>query len=228
MLKNAPQQRAYFAPFLAFLAFLLLRDIVAGLAGTHSAWALAAPQYWIFPLQTAVCGALIWRCRRHYEFRPLTGIATAVAAGLLAFGIWVSPQAIFHFPPRLDGFQPGFFGESGWPHAATLTFRLARMIIVVPLVEEIFWRGFLLRYFVNQDFGKVPFGTFAWRSFFITTFAFCLVHRLADWPAAAFTGALYNLVAYRTRSLFACVLTHAVTNLALAGYILLTRQWGFW
>jgi membrane protease YdiL (CAAX protease family) len=51
---------------------------------------------------------------------------------------------------------------------------------------------------------------------------------MADWPAAIITGALFNLVAYRTRSLAACVLTHAITNLVLAIYILRTGQWGFW
>ena len=71
-------------------------------------------------------------------------------------------------------------------------------------------------------------GTFTWMSFAITTVAFCFEQQPPDWPAAVLTGALFNLVAYRTRSLAACVLTHAVTNLALAFYILHTKQWGFW
>ena len=50
----------------------------------------------------------------------------------------------------------------------------------------------------------------------------------ADWPAAALTGALYNFVAYRTRSLSACVLAHALTNALLGLWILRTGQWGFW
>ena len=50
---------------------------------------------------------------------------------------------------------------------------------------------------------------------------------MADWPAAILTGALYNLVAYRTRSLSSCVLAHAVTNALLGAYVLHTRQWGF-
>jgi membrane protease YdiL (CAAX protease family) len=39
---------------------------------------------------------------------------------------------------------------------------------------------------------------------------------------------LYNLVAYRTRSLASCVVAHAVTNLLLGLWIMATRQWGFW
>jgi CAAX prenyl protease-like protein len=65
-------------------------------------------------------------------------------------------------------------------------------------------------------------------SFGAVTIGFMLVHSTADWPAAAVTGALYNLVAYRTKSLSACVLAHAVTNLLLGLWIMATRQWGFW
>ena len=88
-------------------------------------------------------------------------------------------------------------------------------------------------YYVGKDptfaiFASVPFGTFTWRSFLISSLAFCAEHQPSDWAAAVLTGALFNLVAYRTRSLAACVLTHAVTNLALAFYILRTGQWGFW
>ncbi len=53
-------------------------------------------------------------------------------------------------------------------------------------------------------------------------------HSRPDWPAALVTGALLNLVAYRTRSLGACVLAHAVANLLLGLYVLRTGQWGFW
>jgi hypothetical protein len=55
-----------------------------------------------------------------------------------------------------------------------------------------------------------------------------LEHSVPDWPAALVAGFLYNLVAYRTKSLSSCVLAHGVTNALLGGYIIMTRQWGFW
>ncbi len=164
--------------------------------------------------------------RDRIELRPLAGFGFATLIGLVALGLWISPQALFGFPPRTDGFRPDFFGADGRPYWVNLTFRLIRMAVIVPFVEELFWRGFLLRYLVREDFASVPFGTFTWRSFLISSFAFCLEHQPSDWPAAVLTGALFNLVAYRTRSLAACVLTHAVTNLALAFYILRTGPVG--
>jgi CAAX prenyl protease-like protein len=103
-----------------------------------------------------------------------------------------------------------------------------RLAVVVPVIEEIFWRGLLLRFFIDEDFERVPFGTFSRPSFAIVTVIFALSHSLPDWPAALLTGAIYNGVAYRTRSLASCVLTHAITNLLLGLWILKTKQWGFW
>jgi len=231
---------AYLAPFFLFLGFLMLVEGVKTIGEGYSHWALAQPSYWVFPIQTIVCGALVWKLSPRIEFRPLTGFGFATIIGLLALVIWVLPQEVFGpqalfgkqsllvLPARTDGFDPYVFGTTGWPCWTTLILRLIRMSVVVPLVEEIFWRGFLLRFLVNEDFARVPFGTFTWRSFLIGSFAFALEHNSIDWVVAIITGALFNLVAYRTRSLAACVLTHAVTNLALAFYILRTGQWGFW
>jgi len=101
-------------------------------------------------------------------------------------------------------------------------------VIVAPLVEEIFWRGFLLRYLIRENFTEVAVGTFSWFSFFVVAVAFGFTHSRADWIPAMICGALYNLVAYRTRSLASCVLAHATTNLLLGLWIMQTRQWGFW
>ena len=101
-------------------------------------------------------------------------------------------------------------------------------LVVVPLVEEIFWRGFLLRYLINERFTTVAIGSFSWLSFAVVTVLFGFSHSRADWVAAVICGALYNLVAYRTRSLASCVVAHAVTNCLLGLWVMQTRQWGFW
>ena len=101
-------------------------------------------------------------------------------------------------------------------------------MLAVPWLEEIFWRGFLLRYLIREDFTSLPFGSWSRFSFLVTTLGFMFEHGMVDWPAALVTGVLYNLVAIRTRSLSACVLAHALTNALLGGYVMHTGQWGFW
>ena len=59
---------------------------------------------------------------------------------------------------------------------AFLAFRVVGAVLVVPVMEELFWRSFLIRWLVNEDFRSVPVGTFTWSSFLITTAFFGLEH----------------------------------------------------
>jgi CAAX prenyl protease-like protein len=222
------QEKAYLAPFFGFLLIFVVGEAIGHFFDGAAFWMASSPRYWLFPLQTVVCGALLAHYWRLIEWRAPRHLLLASALGVAACALWVAPQEWFGFPTRTDGFNPEFFGASGWAYAMNLSFRFLRLVLVVPLVEEIFWRGFLLRYVIDEDFTRVPFGTFSWKSFGIVTAAFCLEHSPPDWPAALATGALYNLLACRTRNLAACVLAHAVTNLLLGIYVVHTRQWGFW
>ncbi|MEO8439822.1 MAG: CAAX prenyl protease-related protein [Spartobacteria bacterium] len=216
---------AYAAPMLVFVSLL---GLGSALKKPGPALWLAAPEFWIYPLQTLLCALLLIYFCRDYDFHQLRGPLFALGIGLIVFLLWIAPQQFLGFAPRVDGFNPEALAEERAIYWTTLALRFLRLVVVVPLVEEIFWRGFLLRYLVAEDFPSVSFGTFSWLSFTVVTLAFALSHAVADWPAAVVTGALYNLVAYRTKSLSACVLTHSVTNLALGCWIVATRQWGFW
>lgn len=211
------------------MGFLLLNEIVGkifdGMAGP---WWIAEPRFWVFPLQTFVCAWLLWRGWKYYELQAPRGTAWWLGIGVLVLLLWIAPQEWLGAAPRREGFDPTYFGPSGGAFWTTVALRFARLVIVVPLLEEIFWRGFLLRYLIRDQFLTVPFGSFSWLSFIVVTAGFTTVHLAEDRPAAALTGMLYNLVAYRTRSLSACVLAHAVTNLLLGIYIMRTGQWGFW
>ncbi len=216
---------AYVLPMAVFTGFFGLVSLLKMVGGPF--W-IADPQYWIYPLQTLVCGALLIWFWRHYELRTPRRALFAIGIALLVFVLWISPQQFFGFGARTDGFDPDVFATQPAFYWTTMAFRFLRLVVVVPLMEEIFWRGFLLRYFINEKFDEVPFGTFSWLSFAVVTLGFTFSHSSPDWPAAAATGVLFNLVAYRTRGLTSCVLTHAITNLVLGLWIMHTRQWGFW
>lgn len=216
---------AYTAPAAVFFAALAL---VAGLKAIGGPFWLEAPEYWVYPLQTLICAGLLFWFWREYDFRRIAGVAITLGVGVAVFLLWIAPQQFLGFDARTSGFNPDTFAAQPAAYWATVLLRFLRLVIVVPLVEEIFWRGFLLRYFINEKFTAVPFGTFSWLSFAVVTIAFMFVHSAADWPAAAITGALYNFVAYRTKSLTSCVIAHAITNLLLGAWIMFTRQWGFW
>lgn len=225
----APQTRkllAYALPMFLFIGLLAAKSALRQTEGA-SLWR-AAPEYWIYPLQTFLCAGLLFWFRREYEPFRWRRLGFAFGIGLLVFVLWTAPQQFLGFPARVDGFNPERLAGDPGLYWTTLGLRFLRLVVVVPLVEEIFWRGFLLRFLISEKFDAVPFGTFSWLSFLVVALAFMFAHSRADWPAALVTGALYNLVAYRTKSLGACVLAHALTNLALGIWIVGTRQWGFW
>lgn len=208
-----------------FLAFLALNGALKSAGGGF--W-LQSAEYWIYPLQTSACAALLLIYRRSYELAAPRRAWIAIALGVVVFLTWVAPQTVFGAAPRMNGYNPDLFADRRSIYWANISFRFLRLVVVVPFVEEIFWRGFLLRYLISNHFARVAFGSFNWTSFLVVSLAFMSTHAFADWPAALICGALYNCVAYWTKSLASCVIAHAATNLLLGLWIMQTRQWGFW
>ena len=124
-----------------------------------------------------------------------------------------------------QGFNPDLLPGRNVQITMTI-FRIAGAVLVVPLMEELFWRSFLIRYIIDKNFDTVPMGTFTWASFLFTVVLFGFEHNYI--LAGIMAGIIYNLLLYKTRSLAHCVLAHAVTNLALAIYVVSTGKWQFW
>lgn len=241
-------------------AYMLLQPWAGFFRIEHSGlpWYQSAPEQWVYPLQTVVCLVLLAFFWKHYEFRPIRGTGLAVGMALLGIAIWFLPSYLYRWlgvadwpqpmvsipfidsgspiwrylgmAPREEGFDPTIFRDQPLWFGLVVLMRFLRMVVVVALIEEIFWRGFLMRYFVNPDkpFYKVPFGTHSWMAYWITTLAFMVVHMPEDWLGAFVYGSLTYVVAVKTKSLYACVLMHAVANFVLGVYVMSTGEWGFW
>ncbi len=157
-------------------------------------------------------------------------VALGVVAGLLGLGLWLG----------LDALQP-----AGWslgkrtaynPFEAIanptlrysfLTVRFIGLALLVPVMEEVFWRSFLLRYVTDQDKWKsLPLGQFSLAAFGIVTGLFALAH--PEWLAAIGYAALMAGLLRYTKSLLACIVAHSVTNAALGIFVLLTGNWRYW
>ena len=226
MLGAPSATKAYSGPFVAFLCCFALGELVTKLGEGLAAWPLSEPRYWVYPLQTLVAGGLLWRWRGSYTLlRPRWW--AGVGVGVLVCLLWIAPQQWLGQAARMEGYRPDFFGQAA-VDGPLLLLRWLRLVVVVPLAEEIFWRGWLMRYLIDHHFTTLPVGTFRRGAFLITTAGFCLEHAQPDWPAAILAGVLYGWLAVRTQSLSTCVLAHAVTNAALGAYVMATGRWGFW
>lgn len=228
MFSKSSATTAYIAPFGLLVLLIGVSSALPSVFGERDPLILAWGKYSFFLIQTLLCGALLCVFWRRYELQRPRRLCFTLGIGILVLLIWIAPQVFFGAMPRREGFDPTVFGLNNRAILPVLAIRFVRLVVVVPLAEEIFWRGFLLRWLIREDFQSVPFGTFSRMSFAVVTVGFMLEHQPPDWPAAAAAGALYNLVAYRTKSLSSCVFAHAATNLLLGLFILQTRQWGFW
>ena len=218
---------AYTLPFLVFLAGLGLVALVESFGKGSDSLLLREPRYWLFPLQTIACAIIIAIFWKEYEFKNRGGVFWGIGAGLVVLAVWVSPQLLFGQPARVDGFNPDIITDPTL-YWLTVVGRFVRLALVVPILEELFWRGFLMRYLIKEDFQKVPLGAYSPLSFFGVAVLFMFEHGTADWPAALFTGLLWGYLMIRTKSLVACIVAHAVANFGLGLFVMATKQWGFW
>jgi len=233
-------------PLLLFMALNALPGLFR-VENSELPWHVRAPEHWVYPLQTVLCAVVLVLFRRHYVFKPWRGLGLALVLGIAGIALWIAPALLreqwvaqgvtpaawwkwLGLVERVKGFDPMIAQHSPLWFGVVLGFRFARMALVVPLVEELFWRGFLMRYLLAEDgrFEKIPFGTHAWKVFWLVTAAVMLIHSPEDWPGAFVWGSLVYFLAVRTKSLGACVFMHAVGNLALGLYVMQTQQWGFW
>ena len=129
---------AYTLPLAAFLALLALNG---ALKKIDSLFWLSSAEYWLYPTQTILCGGLLIWFRCKYDFDRLCRPFFAGSIAVVVFLIWISPQAFFGFPARTLGFNPDIFARQPLAYWLTIIFRFLRLVIVVPFIEEIFWRG---------------------------------------------------------------------------------------
>jgi uncharacterized protein len=99
------------------------------------------------------------------------------------FGVWIAPQQFLNFPARTVGFDLSLLDNSAG-YWLSVALRFLRLVVVVPVMEEIFWRAFVLRFVISERFERVPSGEFTWLSFWMVTLAFTFSHSRPDWLAA--------------------------------------------
>jgi len=214
------------APFVFFMAILALRGFVP----VDGSWGFDAR--WLYALQaggTAVLLAVWWR-----EYGELARQAwptaretlLAVAAGVAVFALWVNLDAPWMtlsmgaaepFVPRTAE------GGLDWP---LIVVRIAGAALLVPVMEELFWRSFLMRWIQQPVFEAVQPSAVGLRAVVLSTFVFVLAHTL--WLAAIVAGLVYAWLYIRTGKLWVAVIAHAVTNGVLGVWVVATGNWQFW
>jgi CAAX prenyl protease-like protein len=225
MLKSLDSnQRAtigYIAPFLAFVGVMGLERLTA------------LPAEWLYLIRFLIVAVLILTVSRPYlSLRPSAPMASIVI-GIAVFLIWIGPDALFGyrhfwlFENRLTGSATSSLAPELKNNLAFILLRSAGSFLLVPILEELFWRGWMMRWLIDMDFLKVPLGKYVPSAFWIVAILFASEHG-PYWEVGLAAGIIYNWWLIRTRNLADCILAHAVTNAVLAGYVLVTDRWQYW
>jgi len=214
-------------PWLPSVLPLALFIMLTGLEETFKA---VYPFYYTVKI-VAVTALIVVLWRFLPEARPQRmGIGLAAALGVLLTFVWVLGDLYTpHF--KLLGSRMAYdpFQEIPNPVLRTLFLivRFFGLAVIVPIIEEVFYRGFLLRFVTDpDDFRRVPIGRFSMGAFLFNIVLMAASH--PEWLVAGiFSAAMCALIA-RTRNLFACIVAHGVTNLLLGAYVLQFHQWQYW
>lgn len=218
----------YLAPMLGFLALTSIEgQLPTAPDGSPSPlWYPLA-----YTLKVAVVTGLVW-CYR-VAWRDLTprpgplALALAVVTGLVVIAAWVGLDGRYPVPKFLGkrtAFDPAALSPAA--RAGFLAVRLYGLVLLVPLIEELFYRSFLMRWMVDPDITRVPIGKVTLAGLGATTAVFGFSH--PEWLPAVLTGLAWGWLVWQTRSVSACVVSHAVANLVLGAYVLATGEWKYW
>lgn len=208
-------------PFLTFLVVFVARPPIG------------LPEPVDTVVRLAVVALVVVLVSRPLWPRQIRSPGASVGVGVAVFILWVAPDILLPGYRDLALFQNDLVGRvaSSMPEAyrtdpLLLALRFLRAAVLVPVVEELFWRGWLPRWIISPSLDRVPLGTFTPMAFWATAILFALEHG-SFWDVGLVAGVVYNAWMWRTRSLGDLILCHGVTNACLVGYVLMTDRWQY-
>jgi len=185
---------------------------------------------WFYALQIAVVAAMLYLLAPH--FTELCGSLhdldsdwlITLLVGVAVFVMWINFDQPWATIGESAGFDPrDAAGFINWPLAAV---RIAGAALVVPVMEELFWRSYIMRWIEQPRFLEVQPGKIALKSVLISSVLFGIEHPL--WLAGILAGLAYAWLYMRRGNLWSPVIAHGVTNFLLGAWVLYSGNWQFW
>jgi exosortase E/protease (VPEID-CTERM system) len=203
---------AYLLPFLAILAAgMISRAASSGFETWYALRLVAAAA--VFPYCWRTLAKLDWRFGW-----------PGIAVGVGIFAIWLAATRLLLTPRGMPAVLAAM--PSG-AKALWIGSRAFSAIVIVPIAEELAYRGYLLRRLLSEDFEAVPFGAVGWVPWVVAAIAFGVVHG-ALWLPGTIAGLAYGALPIRTGRLGEAVAAHATTNLLIVVWVLGFGQWQLW
>ena len=212
----------YVVPFGVFMLLLAVQQYVP------------LPQAVEFPVRCAILAAVLWYFSRNVISFQIVKPLASLAIGVGVFLLWIGPDALIPgyrqhwlFTNSITGEVKTALDVASQTNGIALVFRILRAVILVPIIEELFWRAWALRWIARTDFEALPLGSYTTGSFWIVAALFAAEHG-PYWEVGLACGAIWNWWMGKTKSLGDLIFVHAVTNGCLCAYVLLFKKWEYW
>lgn len=231
-------QIPYLLPFLVFVAVgFVPNQLLGNFAGIdwQKLWFDYHPA--VYAGKTLLGAILLWVCWKHYTPIRWNHFGLAVLVGVFGVVLWVGLEYLaqkigyskdYSIPNPKDPYaiyNPiQQIADPTWRWAFYII-RVAGPTLVVPVMEELFFRDFLMRFLVKgarfQDVAVAEFDRrngFSWLSLLGMSALFGINH--IQQPSGFAYGLLMGILLIRTKSLGACIVAHGVTNLVLYIFVI--------
>ena len=220
---------ARWLPYVLPFALLLVGTALEGIEAVREHYPIA------YALKIGAVATCWWILRARLPRSTWKGVVPAAILGLGAAVLWIW-LASLHLerwlpdflpgadtPGRRTSFHPGEAIEDATWRSLFIACRLFGLVLIVPIVEECFWRGYVARTVISGDFERVAIGRFTATSFAVVTIGFTISHpellAAATWCLAA------NAITWKTGNLRAAIAFHLTTNLGLGIWVLAKDAW---
>jgi uncharacterized protein len=203
-------------------------------------------EYWLYAVKTLLAGGMLWAFRGYIKEMKWAFSWAALGTGVGIAALWIGLEGLVpslsELWDRAAGVVTGkvaepspaetpwnplaFFADNpalGWTF---LAIRVLGRSLVVPPLEEVFYRSLVYRSIAGTKFHEVPLGVWHTTAFIVTALVFGLAHP-GQWLPAIVCGAAYQLLVIRKKRLGDAILAHATTNLLISAYATATGQWHF-
>ena len=211
----------YIVRIVPFAAFALL-TLTQG-------WFGETGGYWVYALKTIVGAGLIWIVWPHVKEMRWNFSWEAFVAGIAVFIIWVGLDGLYPmlFDERAAAFNPlKTYGTESTVAWIFIAVRILGSSIVVPMLEEIFYRSLLYRYLINADFLSVSMKTFNTGAFLAICIGFGVAHH--EWLPGMLCAFAYQGLVIRKGRLGDAITAHAITNFLLGLWVVIRSAYQFW
>lgn len=233
----------FLLPFVVFMLVGSLEPTPDSVGGKSIGLAIPYSQYpVVYTIKIALTLAAIGFVMPGYRQYPFGVSLLAVAVGVAGVFVWIGLCQMdlehSYLQPALKQVGLGWMIGSGERAAfnpfvqfadrpvwawSFLVIRFFGLALIVPVIEEFFLRGFVMRFVVDQQWWEVPFGKVNRLAVVLGTLVPMLSH--PELLAAAAWFSLITWLMLRTRNIWDCVAAHAITNFLLGVYVMSSGEW---